>query len=143
MATEQRGRVRVEPGAKRVRAYLGGELVADTTRPLLVWEIPYYPAYYLPVDDVVAELVPTGDTATPPAGATAQVLTVRAAACRRGARRRLRYPDEPDRASCATTSASTGRRWTRWFEEDEEVFTHPRSPVRRGSTSCPAPARWS
>jgi hypothetical protein len=30
-----RGRVRVEHGRKRVRAYLGGELAADTTRPLL------------------------------------------------------------------------------------------------------------
>ena len=35
-------------GAKRIRAYLGGELVADTIRPLLVWEKPYYPAYYFP-----------------------------------------------------------------------------------------------
>ena len=44
-ATDQagRGRVRVEQGAKRVRAYLGGELLADTTRPRLVWEVPYYP----------------------------------------------------------------------------------------------------
>jgi uncharacterized protein (DUF427 family) len=41
--TETRGRVRVEHGAKRIRAYLAGELVADTTRPLLVWEKPYYP----------------------------------------------------------------------------------------------------
>ena len=38
------GRVRVEHGRKRVRAYLGGELAADTTNPLLVWEVPYYPA---------------------------------------------------------------------------------------------------
>ena len=39
-----RGRVRVEHGRKRVRAYLRGELAADTTSPLLVWEVPYYPA---------------------------------------------------------------------------------------------------
>jgi hypothetical protein len=38
-----RGRVRIEEGAKRVRAYLGGEVVADTTHPMLVWEKPYYP----------------------------------------------------------------------------------------------------
>jgi uncharacterized protein (DUF427 family) len=44
-ATGRAGRVRVEQGAKRVRAYLGGELVADTIRPRLVWEVPYYPAY--------------------------------------------------------------------------------------------------
>ena len=33
-----RGRVRVEHGRKRVRAYLGGELATDTTSPLLVWK---------------------------------------------------------------------------------------------------------
>ena len=43
-----RGHVRVEHGAKRIRAYLGGSLVADTTRPLLVWEKPAYPAYHFP-----------------------------------------------------------------------------------------------
>src|SRR5215510_13953991 len=52
-----RGRVRVEPGAKRLRAYLGGELVADTIHPTLVWEAPYYPTYYFPVADVRSELL--------------------------------------------------------------------------------------
>ncbi len=42
------GRVRVEPGSKRVRVMLGGEMIADTTAPLLVWEVPYYPTYYFP-----------------------------------------------------------------------------------------------
>ena len=53
----KRGRVRVEVGKKRIRAYLGGELVADTVRPLLVWEKPYYPAYYFPAADVRTELL--------------------------------------------------------------------------------------
>ena len=56
-ATGRAGRVRVEQGAKRVRAYLGGELVADTTRPRLVWEVPYYPAYYFPLADVRTDLL--------------------------------------------------------------------------------------
>jgi uncharacterized protein (DUF427 family) len=38
--TQSRGRVRVEHGKKRIRAYLGGELVAATAEPLLVWERP-------------------------------------------------------------------------------------------------------
>ena len=50
-----RGRVRVEQGDKRIRAYLGGEVVADTSRPLLVWEKPYYPAYYFPAAEVGAD----------------------------------------------------------------------------------------
>jgi hypothetical protein len=36
--TMTRGRVRVEHGRKRVRAYLGGELAADTTSLLLLGE---------------------------------------------------------------------------------------------------------
>ena len=47
----------MEAGHKRVRAYLGGELVADTIHPLLVWEIPYFPAYYLPEADVRTDLL--------------------------------------------------------------------------------------
>jgi uncharacterized protein (DUF427 family) len=67
-----RGRVRVESAAKRVRAYLGGETVADTTRPILVWEAPYYPTYYFPVDDVRTELLEADDgIAHPPVEATA------------------------------------------------------------------------
>jgi uncharacterized protein (DUF427 family) len=57
-----RGRVRVECGRKRIRAYLSGELAADTTSPLLVWEVPYYPVYYIPAGDIRADLLPTGTT---------------------------------------------------------------------------------
>ena len=54
---DQRDGVRIEDGPKRVRTYLGGELIADTTRPKLVWEVPYYPAYYFPHQDVRTELL--------------------------------------------------------------------------------------
>jgi len=52
--------LRTEPSPKRVRTYLGGELVVDTTHALLVWEKPYYPTYFLPVDDVRADVVGKG-----------------------------------------------------------------------------------
>ena len=61
--TKARGRVRVETGSKRVRTYLGGEVVADTTTPLLVWERPYYPTYYFPIADVRGALLEAGDDA--------------------------------------------------------------------------------
>ncbi|MFC7479234.1 DUF427 domain-containing protein [Luedemannella flava] len=71
---DQRGRVRVEPGQKRVRVYLRGELIADTRHPLLVWEVPYFPTYYIPVDDVLAKLrrprPPTGRRAGARAGSS-------------------------------------------------------------------------
>ncbi len=54
------GAVRVERSAKRVRAYLGGELVADSRAPALVWERVNYPTYYFDAADVRAELLPPG-----------------------------------------------------------------------------------
>ena len=91
-----RGRIRVEHGEKRVRAYLGGEVVADTSRPLLVWEAPYYPAYYFPVSDVRAALLDADDGATAhsPSRGEGRILTVRAGETEaRGAA--LRYEDSP------------------------------------------------
>ncbi|MGH3283698.1 MAG: DUF427 domain-containing protein, partial [Streptosporangiaceae bacterium] len=42
----------VEPAPRRVRATLGGEVIFDSTRARYVWEWPYYPQYYIPVEDV-------------------------------------------------------------------------------------------
>src|ERR1700759_3068961 len=42
----------VEPAPRRVRGFLGNELIFDTTAAHYVWEIPYYPQYYIPVADV-------------------------------------------------------------------------------------------
>ena len=58
----ERGRVRVEQSHKRIRTYLGGEVIADSTRALLVWEKPYYPTYYVPKADVrTGRLVDEGE----------------------------------------------------------------------------------
>ena len=73
-----RGRVRTEQGLKRVRAYLNGVLVADTTNVLLVWEKPYYPAFYIPAADVNTDLlVATGETTRTPSRGTAALHTVK------------------------------------------------------------------
>src|SRR5258708_38287883 len=50
-------RGRIEPAPRRVRGYLGDELIFDTTAARYVWEIPYYPAYYVPLADVRAEFL--------------------------------------------------------------------------------------
>src|SRR4051812_49481435 len=53
------GELRHEPTAKWVRALVDGQLVADSTRPVLVWEPRRYVASYaVPAEDLKAELVP-------------------------------------------------------------------------------------
>ena len=50
-------RGRVEPAPRRVRGFLGHQLVFDTTSARYVWEVPYYPQYYIPLSDVQAEFL--------------------------------------------------------------------------------------
>jgi uncharacterized protein (DUF427 family) len=128
MAEKTRG-IKMEQGAKRVRVYLAGELVADTGTPFLVWESPYYPTYYLPMDDVRAELVPAGRTEHSPSRGEGQVYHVKVAgADADGAA--LCYPGSP----IETLRDLVRLDWnsmTEWFEEDEPVYVHPRDPYRR------------
>jgi uncharacterized protein (DUF427 family) len=132
-AAEQSGprkRVRVERGAKRVRAYLGGAVVVDSIAPLLVWEVPYYPTYYFREDDVHAELVADGgaDLRSPSRG-DAKTLTVLAGGTRAvGAA--ARYDDSP----IDELRGMVRFQWDAmeaWFEEDERVYTHARDPYTR------------
>jgi|GEM_PF-103890 len=123
------GEVRVEPCAKRVRALLGGELVADSRAPMMVWEKPAYPAYYLPAGDVRAELVPTGRQETAPGRGTATVYDV-AVAERTAPGAASRYHDSP----VAALRDLVRLQWDamdEWLEEDEPVYVHPRDPYTR------------
>ena len=129
MTETARGRVRTETGRKRVRAFLDGELVADTRAPLLVWELPYYPAYYVPVADVRAELVGTGEKAHSPSRGDADVYDVKVS--------RSVAPGAAQRFDDSPIEALRGHvrlEWdamSAWFEEDEPVSVHPRNPYTR------------
>ncbi|MEV4566737.1 DUF427 domain-containing protein [Nonomuraea sp. NPDC049419] len=130
MDAKNRGRVRVERTAKRVRTYLGGRVVADTTSALLVWEVPYYPAYYFPLADVdESALKPTGATKHSPSRGDAVVYTV-ASGTKEAADAALAYPDSPLEEIKGYVRFEWGA-MDAWFEEDEEVFFHARNPYTR------------
>jgi uncharacterized protein (DUF427 family) len=123
------GRIRVEPGYKRVRAYLHGYLVVDSVQPTLVWEKPQYPSYYLPLSDVRAELIPTGAIEHSPSRGDAQVFDVKVCeTVAPGAA--LRYVNSP----FVELRDLVRFQWDaldEWLEEDEPVYTHPRDPYTR------------
>jgi uncharacterized protein (DUF427 family) len=125
-----RGRVRIESSAKRVRAYLGGEVVADTLHPALVWEVPYYPTYYFPVDDVRTDLlVPDGQATHSPSRGDGRLFTIKAGG-KEAPGAALRYEDSP----MEELRQLVRLEWNAmdaWFEEDEEIFTHGRDPYTR------------
>jgi uncharacterized protein (DUF427 family) len=130
---EQAGRVRVEDGHKRVRTYLGGVLVADTIHPKLVWEVPYFPAYYLPEADVRTELLkPTEHTSRSPSRGTAEYYTIEANG-EVAENAAWHYPSSPLESIRDHIRFEWGA-MTSWFEEDEEVIVHPRDPYSRVDT---------
>jgi uncharacterized protein (DUF427 family) len=128
--TVKRRGIRIEPGTKRVRVYLGGQVLADTIHPVLVWEVPYYPTYYFPMVDVRTELVEAdGGVQRSPSRGDGRTFTVRAGGTT-AQRAALQYEDSPieelrDLIRFDWDSMDA------WFEEDEQVFTHPRDPYTR------------
>jgi uncharacterized protein (DUF427 family) len=127
--TTTRGKVRIEQSAKRVRIYLGGEVIADTTAPVLVWEGPHYPAYYIPASDVRTGLIPDGTVRHSPSRGDGQLYTVKAGG-KEAAGAALRYQDSPIEELRDLVRFEWGA-MDAWFEEDEEVFIHPRDPHHR------------
>ena len=117
-----------KPSPRRVRGELGGEIVVDSRGALVVWEPGKpVPLYAFPAADVSANALraaePPDDQSHPDAAEWwdlhAGERTERHAA--------WRYED-PD------LTEAIAIRWSaldRWFEEDEEVFVHPRDPHTR------------
>ena len=124
-----RGRVHVEDGPKRVRVYLRGELVADTTHVKLVYEVPYYPQYYIPTADIRMEFLAPSETLThSPSRGDAHHFHVAAGrhSATDGAWQYRESPIEDLRELIRFDFEAF-----EWFEEDEPIMVHPRNPATR------------
>lgn len=122
--TAPRGHPRLERQKKRMRASLGGSLVFDTVEPSVVWEVPNFPTYYVPVADVRARLTPTGRTEHRPSLGDAEIYDVatEGTTAPGAARRFSTSPIEELRDLVRFEWASMDE----WIEEGEPVSTHPR-----------------
>lgn len=56
--------ITVEPSGERIVVRVGDTVVADTRAALVLKEATYPPAYYLPADDVDADILRPSDTTT-------------------------------------------------------------------------------
>jgi uncharacterized protein (DUF427 family) len=119
----------IEPVPRRIRAVLGGEVVFDTTKALYVWEWPNYPQYYIPVGDVRPTVLVDEQHSQKLRFGTARQHGLRAGDVSRPGAARV-YADDA-RDGLAGTVRFDWAALDAWFEEDEEVFVHPRSPYTR------------
>lgn len=127
-----RDRVIVEPSPRRVRPFFNHEAIADSSRVRLMHEDGTLPVYYFPMEDVRMDLLEPSDRTT---------------YCERKGEARywhLRvgdrvaenavwgYPDPIE--GCPDISGLVAFYWNKmdhWYEEDQEVFVHPRDPYHR------------
>jgi len=125
-------RVHVEPSPRHVRVRFNGEIVADSKRALLLRETGHLPVYYFPPEDVRQDLLePTELHTRCPYKREASYWTIRVGD--REARDAMwGYLDPlPGREDIRGYRAFYWNRVDAWYEEDEEIFEHPRDPYHR------------
>ena len=124
--------VHVELSPRRVRTYLGGHLIADSQHVLLVYETRRPPAYWFPIADVRMQWLQPRE----PAAVPDRILRWRGVVNDRVADNVARAYTNPEGDLAALKDHLTFN-WDQmdaWFEEDEEVFVHPRDPYTRVDT---------
>jgi uncharacterized protein (DUF427 family) len=119
----------VEPVPRRIRAFRGAAAVVDTTSALYVWEWANYPQFYVPRGDVAEDsLVDLDRTEESPRG-TAHLYAFDGDGP--SALPVARLLTGAVRSELEGTFRFEWEALDAWFEEDEEVFVHPRNPYTR------------
>ena len=126
----RRAELRVEPSPRWVRAYAGGVAIADSRNVLTV--TLGLPVYYFPERDVRADLLErTDQTESHAVLGERSFFNVRVGdKLIEKAAWRLVAPSE-ETAALAGHIAFYWNRLDNWFEEDDEVFVHPRDTRHR------------
>ena len=119
----------IAPVPRRLRGRLGTAWVFDTERALYVWEFPPYPQYYVPLADVDTALLVDEHRSETTEQGTAALYGLRVGELARPGAVRVYGDDaaEPLRHTARFDWAALDA----WFEEDEQVYVHPRNPYAR------------
>lgn len=115
--------IRIDPTPRRIRARLGAVSVADSTRAKLVYVEGRHPEYFIPVGDVDWDRLHTGN---------ADVITTEL-----GVSHPITSPNNGRVGKRYVGGVAEGlvhldfNAMDAWFEEDEQIWVHPRDPYRR------------
>lgn len=124
-----------EPSQRWVRVEFGGEIIADSKQVMLMHESTYELHYYFPIADVRTEFLTEStfdDTSKYKGKKQEWAVKVGDKVAENSA---FTYPDQNDnRPDLAGYIAFDWHKMDHWYEEDEEVFVHPRNPYHRVDT---------
>ncbi len=132
MWTERGGRVRLEPTQRRIRVVLSGTTVGDTRRAQLLYLPPPHNSYAFPREDLRWDLIhQSGGTDSVSGLGEIKLWTVEAGG-KTAENAAWTVPQPP--ADLDALAGLVMFRWNlmdAWYEEDDEVFVHPRDPGHR------------
>ena len=135
----------IAPVPRRLRGLLGGVPLFDTERALYVWEFPPYPQYYIPLDDLDADLLIDERRSENTPRGTATRWALRVGELTRPGAVLIHGDDAPERLR--RTARSTGTRSTRGSRRTSRSTCTPATrtpgwtrsaPAGRCGSSCPA-----
>jgi uncharacterized protein (DUF427 family) len=117
------------PVPRRIRAVLNGRVVLDTTAALYVWEWERYPQYYIPIADIDPAVLVDERHEQKLSRGTAHRYGLAVGEVSRPAALRV-YGDDA-RFGVGGRARFEWDAVDAWYEEDEQVFVHPRDPYTR------------
>jgi uncharacterized protein (DUF427 family) len=125
-------RITFERSPRRVRVKFNGEIIADSTDAHLLFETRHLPVYYFPQADLRLDFfAPTAHRTFCPYKGDASYWSVTVAGMTaENAAWSYRAPFD-EVAAIKDFVAFYWDRMDAWYEEDDEIFVHPRDPYKR------------
>ena len=124
--------IHISESPRHVRIVFGGKTLADSKHVKLLREDGILPVYYFPASDVRMDLmVPSGKKTECPYKGEASYWSLKAGNKTADNAAWSYINPLPEASELKNHFAFEWNKMDAWYEEDEEVFVHPRDPYKR------------
>ncbi|KAI9712216.1 MAG: hypothetical protein M1812_006951 [Candelaria pacifica] len=120
---------KLEPTDRRIRIFFNGTYIVDTLAARHVWEHPYFPQYYVPKSEVKGGALSIGDVvAETPKDQRGLARVGNLKVGGKDTDRVLLFEGEGKLGGLVRFEFGA---MDAWYEEDMEIFVHPKDPYKR------------
>ncbi|KAJ8503533.1 hypothetical protein ONZ45_g10782 [Pleurotus djamor] len=121
-------KMHIEKVQKRVRVLFGGAYIVDTQAAKFVWEKPYYPTYFFPHNALDEKYLRESLNAAQSTSKKVYDVVVGDRVAEAAVTKYLHGSTTPELEGLLKVTFGA---MDAWFEEDEQVFVHPKDPYKR------------